>query len=105
MVEIKSTTSVKDYHRDDIAIRAFVTRAAGVPLESIALAHIDGEWLYPGGDNYQGLLIENDLTEEAFERSGEARGWIGEAHSSGGSSVSPRQATTVGSAVSRRLCA
>ena len=39
MVEVKSSTSVKDYHRDDIAIQAFVALAAGVPLKSIAVAH------------------------------------------------------------------
>ena len=41
MVEVKSATSVKDYHRDDVAVQAFIARAAGVPLKSIALAHID----------------------------------------------------------------
>ncbi len=38
MVEVKSSTSVKDDHRDDCAIQAFVARAAGVPLHGIALA-------------------------------------------------------------------
>jgi hypothetical protein len=80
MVEVKSSASVKDYHREDIAIQAFVAFAAGVPLKSIALAHIDSGWLYPGDDNYQGLLVEKDLTDEAFERADEVRVWIGEAH-------------------------
>src|SRR3974390_2571048 len=55
MVEVKSSTSVKDYHRDDVAIQAFVAKGAGVPLEAIALAHIDGDWIYPGGEDYRGL--------------------------------------------------
>jgi len=76
MVEVKSATSVKSYHRDDAAIQAYVTRAAGVPLASIALAYIDKNWIYPGEENYQGLLIENDLTEEAFERAEEVEAWI-----------------------------
>jgi hypothetical protein len=76
IVEVKSSTSVKDYHRDDIAIQAFVAQAAGVPLKSIALAHINGDWLYPGDQKYEGLLIENDLTNEAFERADEVRDWI-----------------------------
>jgi hypothetical protein len=41
MIEVKSSTSVKDYHREDIAIQTFVARSAGVPLVSVALAHID----------------------------------------------------------------
>ncbi len=79
MVEVKSSTSVKDYHRDDIAIQAFVVLAAGVSLESILLAHIDSGWLYPGDEDYQGLLKENDLTEEAFKRTDEVKSWVGEA--------------------------
>lgn len=76
MIEVKSSTSVKDYHHDDVAIQAFVARSAGVPLASIALAHIDSAWIYPGNENYKGLLKESDLTEEAFGRSDEVMGWI-----------------------------
>jgi hypothetical protein len=79
MVEVKSSTSVKDYYYEDVAVQSFVARAAGVPLESIALAHIDSSWVYPGDENYQGLLKEADLTEEAFSREKEVRGWIKEA--------------------------
>lgn len=81
MIEVKSSTEVKDYHREDIAIQAFVARSAGVPLVSIALAHIDSDWVYPGGDDYRGLLAENDLTAEAFGRKAEVRAWISEAQS------------------------
>ena len=76
MVEVKSSTSVKDYHRDDAAVQAFVARASGVPLKAIALAHIDSGWAYPGGGDYQGLLVENDLSAEAFARADEVQGWI-----------------------------
>ena len=79
MVEVKSSTSVKNYHRDDAAVQAFVARSSGVPLASIALAHIDSSWVYPGDGDYQGLLKENDLTEEAFARSDEVQGWIAQA--------------------------
>jgi hypothetical protein len=34
MVEVKSATSVKDYHREDAAVQAYVAKAAGVPLSS-----------------------------------------------------------------------
>jgi hypothetical protein len=79
MVEVKSSTSVKDYHRDDIAVQVFVAQAIGVKLKSVALAHIDNSWVYPGESDYQGLLVENDLTEEAFARTEEVRNWIAEA--------------------------
>jgi len=81
MVEVKSSTSVKDYHRDDVAVQAFVAQTAGVPLQSIALAHIDSSWTYPGNEDYRGLLTENDLTEEAFSRTQEVKDWIAQAQS------------------------
>jgi hypothetical protein len=79
MVEVKSATGVKDYHRDDAAVQAFVARASGVPLARIALAHIDSSWVYPGNGNYKGLLLENDLTKEAFSCGKTVREWIVEA--------------------------
>lgn len=76
IVEVKSSASIKHYHRQDVAIQAFVARSSGVPLSAIALAHIDSSWSYPGGGNYKGLLVEQDLTEDAFSRTDEVRGWI-----------------------------
>ncbi len=79
MVEVKSSTSVKDYHHDDIAVQVYVARTAGVPLTSVSLAHIDSSWVYPGDGNYEGLLHEADLTAEAFSRTEEVKSWIAEA--------------------------
>lgn len=79
MVEVKSSTSVKPYHHDDIAIQGCIARMAGVNLGAIALAHIDNTWVYPGGQQYEGLLKEVDLTEEALTRDAEVADWIAEA--------------------------
>ena len=79
MVEVKSSTSVKDYHRDDVAVQSHVARSAGIPLASVALAHIDSSWIYPGDGDYRGLLKENDLTAEAFARADEVESWIAKA--------------------------
>lgn len=76
MVEVKSSTSAKDYHRDDAAIQAYVARSAGVSVKSIAVAHIDNYWTYRGNGDYRGLLVESDLTEEAFARAAEVETWI-----------------------------
>lgn len=76
LVEVKSSTSVKDHHRDDVAIQCYVARAAGVALESVVVATIDSGWTYPGSGDYRGLLRETSLTQEAMNRSGEACEWI-----------------------------
>jgi len=79
MIEVKSSTSVKDYHRDDVAVQAYIAGQAGVPLSTIALAHIDNTWVYPGNGDYSGLLKENDLTAEALARHDEVADWIKQA--------------------------
>ena len=79
MIEVKSSAVVRDYHRDDIAVQTFVAKEAGVPLKSVALAHIDSSWIYPGDGDYRGLLTETDFTADAFARTEEVRGWIADA--------------------------
>ena len=76
MVEVKSSTGVKDYHLDDAAVQAYVARSSGAPLQAVALAHIDSSWTYPGDGDYRGLLVEEDLTRKAFGREPEVRTWI-----------------------------
>jgi hypothetical protein len=79
MIEVKSSASVKPHYHDDVAVQAFAAQGAGVVLESVALAHIDSSWIYPGDGDYAGLLVEKDLTEVALDRGDEVRGWLTEA--------------------------
>lgn len=81
MVEVKATGSVKDYHRNDCAVQAYVAREAGLPLASLSLAYIDTNWVYPGSGEYEGLLVEEDLTKEVFARGKDVEGWIETARS------------------------
>ena len=89
MIEVKSSTSVKDYHYDDLAVQAFVVKAAGVPLASIALAHIDSSWVYPGNNDYCGLFKENDLTAETLSRTDEVNEWIVQAQNIAAQPIEP----------------
>ena len=93
MIEVKSSTSVKDYQRDDIAVQAHIAATAGVRLSSISLAHIDNSFIYQGDGNYQGLLKENDLTEEAISRGDEVREWIAGALAVAALTAEPEVAT------------
>ncbi len=93
MIEVKSSASVKDYHRDDASIQAFVARAAGVSLAAVAVAFIDSKWVYPGDGNYKGLLKENDLTEETSGRAAEVKQWIADAHVVAKRTKEPKQKT------------
>jgi len=81
LIEVKSTGSLKDYHFNDVAVQAFVASRAGVVLNSIAVAHIDTSWTYPGDGDYRGLLIERDVTAEAMARANDVQTWVDEAQS------------------------
>jgi hypothetical protein len=80
MVEVKSSTKVKDYHHDDVAVQSYVAQQSGVNLKSVAVACVDSSWTYPGNGDYRGLLIETDLTAEAFGRTTEVEAWSAAAH-------------------------
>jgi CRISPR/Cas system-associated exonuclease Cas4 (RecB family) len=79
MIEVKSSSSLKEYYRDDIAVQAHIAREAGLVLSSVALAHVDTGWVYEVEGIYDGMLKEHDLTEEAFSRHEEVAEWIREA--------------------------
>jgi Domain of unknown function(DUF2779) len=50
LIEVKSTTEVKDHHRDDVAIQYRVLCRSGVDVASICLAHVNRNYIYPGAD-------------------------------------------------------
>jgi hypothetical protein len=76
LIEVKSSASLKASHRDDVAIQAYVAHASGLPLAAVKLAHVDTGFVYPGHDDYHGLLREIDLTAEVLARQGEVAGWV-----------------------------
>jgi hypothetical protein len=67
IVEIKASTKLKPEHVNDCAVQAWVHIESGYPLNRIALAHIDNQFVYQGEGHYEGLLIENDLTQQVFD--------------------------------------
>jgi hypothetical protein len=80
MVEVKSSTSIKDYHLDDIAIQYHVAVGAGLKLRSVHLARVDSAWTYPGGGDYRGLLVEEDMTRHCREHAVQVPSWVRAAH-------------------------
>ena len=76
LVEVKSSTSVKDYHLTDAAIQAWVVQGVGLELEKVSLGHINNEFVYPGHGNYQGLFVFEDITKEIQPLLSEVPGWI-----------------------------
>jgi predicted RecB family nuclease len=49
LVEVKSSTSVKEEHLDDVGIQSRVVSRCGVDLASVCLAHINRNYIFDGG--------------------------------------------------------
>lgn len=64
LIEVKSSTSVKDEHHFDVAIQCWVIEGAGIPLTSIELAFINNKFVYQGDSRYEGLISRQPIDKE-----------------------------------------
>ena len=79
MVEVKSSTSVKDYHLTDAAVQAWVLEKAGILISRVEIAHINNQFVYPGNGDYRGLLTYTDISKEARALQADIPDWIKQA--------------------------
>ena len=49
LIEVKSTTEVRDHHLEDVAIQHRVVTRSGVDLAASCLAHVSRDYVYEGG--------------------------------------------------------
>jgi len=64
IIEVKSSTKVKDHFLSDCAIQAWTLGQLGMQPSGTKLALIDNTFEYAGDDNYEGLFREVDLTPD-----------------------------------------
>jgi CRISPR/Cas system-associated exonuclease Cas4 (RecB family) len=65
LVEVKSTTSVKEEHIPDVAIQLYVLEGSGVKPRRACLAHLNKNYSYPGGDyDVHQLFAIEDVSEQ-----------------------------------------
>jgi predicted RecB family nuclease len=50
LIEVKSTTDLKDHHLEDVAIQYRVVSRSGLDVASASLAHVNRNYIYPGGE-------------------------------------------------------
>ncbi len=62
LIEVKSSTKLKPEYLEDCAIQSWVFEASPARPRSVALAHINNQFVYQGDGDYQGLLVEQDIT-------------------------------------------
>ncbi len=64
IIEIKSGTSVKDVHLDDLAIQKYVLEGNGMEVNSTILMHMNKEYRHPDGE----LFVLADQTKKVDKR-------------------------------------
>ncbi len=67
MIEVKSSTSVKDVHLPDVAVQHYVLQGSGVSVNRVFLQLINNQYVYDGNRlDFENLFSFNDVTEQAF---------------------------------------
>ncbi len=79
LIEVKSSTKVKDYQVTDAGIQTWVAREAGLAVRATELAHVNNQFVYPGGQDYRGLLTHVDVSAEVDPLRDQVPTWIDEA--------------------------
>ncbi len=70
LIEVKSSTKVKDVHLEDLSIQSYVVRGAGISLVGTGVLHVNTQYVYTGGDiDLEQLFTLRDLTDEVLARS------------------------------------
>lgn len=69
LIEVKSSSRVKDVHLDDLAIQSQVVQGTGLRLDATCLMHINTGYLYQGGEvDLEVLFSIEDVSEAVTDR-------------------------------------
>jgi hypothetical protein len=67
LLEVKSSTEVKDVHIPDLAVQRYCYEKAGIPIRRCFLTHINNEYVLKGTVNPKGLFASEDVTDQVAE--------------------------------------
>jgi len=72
MLEVKSSTSVHDYHFYDVAIQKYVLDGCGLVVEAVCLVHLNNQYVYDGTTLDLGKLFTiEDVSDQVAEHGAE----------------------------------
>jgi predicted RecB family nuclease len=74
MIEVKSTTSVKEIHITDAAVQFYVLAGTGLNIDHSGILHLSNQYVYDGNSlNLNELFSFCDLTKEVLRRQDQIR--------------------------------
>ena len=80
MIEVKSGGELKPYYETDLAFQLYTLRSSGLDVSKASVAYINKEFVYQGKGDYQGLLIEEDLTQSSIDQHSDIEQAISQAY-------------------------
>ncbi|MBN2577113.1 MAG: DUF2779 domain-containing protein [Deltaproteobacteria bacterium] len=78
LVEVKSSTKVKEEHIPDVALQRHVYEGAGLDIRRCSVMHIDRAYVRRGGLDPRKLFARTEVTEEVEEVGGDVAGNLDE---------------------------
>jgi len=66
LTEVKATTQVKAAHIPDAAFQALVLEKAGIAPRRVFIGHVNNRFVLEREGDYDGLLVEADVTDEVM---------------------------------------
>lgn len=72
--EVKSSTEIKDFYIDDVAVQYYVLKGTGLPISKANLVYINNQYVRNGDIEVDKLFIIEDITNGVEQR----QGFIGE---------------------------
>ena len=79
LIEVKSSTRIKDVHLDDLAIQSHVLMGAGLSLTAACLMHINTGYIYERGEiDLEKLFSIHDVTDVVASRRSQLPGRVAE---------------------------
>jgi len=68
LVEVKSNTKVSEEHLPDVGIQLYVLTGCGLETRRVCIAHLNRDYVYPGGDyDLSRLFTEEDVSENVLQ--------------------------------------
>jgi hypothetical protein len=64
LTEVKASTGVREGHIADAAFQTLVLQKLGVPVGRVFIGHVNNRFVLETEGNYDGLLVEADVTDE-----------------------------------------
>jgi len=66
LYEVKNSTSIKDFHVEDVAFQNHVMQKAGLPISKSYIVHINNQYERNGELEIENLFVVADITNEVY---------------------------------------